>query len=95
MRGLILALALLASVARAEPLLDGQVNINEAGIEQLCLLPGVGPKRAEAIIALRQQRPFSRAAQLRRVRGIGRRTLMKMMPYLRLDGASDLRRLKP
>ena len=94
MKWLVLAIALIASGASAAPKLDGQVNINEAGIEQLSLLPGVGPKRAQAIISLRRKRPFRRAVQLRRVRGIGRRTLRKMMPYIRLQGPSDLRRFR-
>ncbi len=92
MRRLALIIALIASGAFAAPRLHGQVNINQAGIEQLILLPGVGPKRAQAIISLRQKRQFRRAVQLRRVRGIGRRTLLKMMPYIRLQGPSDLRR---
>ena len=65
----------------------GHVNINQAGVASLSLLPGVGPKRAEAIIRLRQKRPFRRAIQLRRVRGIGRRTLLKMLPYVRVMGS--------
>jgi competence protein ComEA len=92
MRWLVLLVALIASGASAVPRLDGQVNINEASIEQLSLLPGIGPKRAKAIVSLRQKRPFRRAVQLRRVRGIGRRTLRKMLPFIRLEGPSDLRR---
>jgi len=84
-------LMLAAAAAHAGPKLRGGVNINQAGISQLSLLPGVGPKRAKAIIALREKRPFRRAVQLRRIRGIGRRTLQKMMPYIRVQGASDLR----
>jgi competence protein ComEA len=84
-------LMLAAAAAHAGPKLRGAVNINQAGISQLSLLPGVGPKRAKAIITLREKRPFRRAVQLRRVRGIGRRTLMKMMPYIRVQGVSDLR----
>lgn len=34
---------------------SGKVNINTADAAQLCTLPGVGPSRAEAIIAYRQQ----------------------------------------
>ena len=67
----------------------------EALIDGLRHLPGVGPKRAEAIIRLRQKRPFRRAIQLRRVRGIGRRTLLKMLPYVRVDGVTDLRVRRP
>ena len=84
-------LLLLSVEAQAAQRLIGQVNINEASASSLSLLPGVGPKRAQAIIRLRQKRPFRRAVQLRRVRGIGRRTLMKMLPYVRVQGPTDLR----
>lgn len=90
-----LVLGLLASESFAAPKLAGQVNINEATQASLVLLPGVGPKRAKAIITLRQKRPFRRAVQLRRIRGIGRRTLMKMLPFVRLQGPTDLRRVSP
>ena len=87
----ILLLLLLSAPAWAGKRLVGHVNINQASVASLSLLPGIGPKRAEAIIKLRQKRPFRRAVQLRRVRGIGRRTLMKMLPYIRVQGPTDLR----
>jgi len=90
-----LVLGLLAFESSAASKLVGQVNINEATQASLVLLPGVGPKRAKAIISLRQKRPFRRAVQLRRVRGIGRRTLMKMLPFVRLQGPTNLRRISP
>ena len=92
---IILVLGLLASESFAASKLVGQVNINEATQASLVLLPGVGPKRAKAIITLRQKRPFRRAVQLRRIRGIGRRTLMKMLPFVRLQGPTNLRRVSP
>jgi len=91
MKILVLFILLLGSPVWAGKRLIGHVNINQASAASLSLLPGVGPKRAEAIIRLRQKRPFRRAVQLRRVRGIGRRTLMKMLPYIRLKGPTDLR----
>ena len=45
--------------APAPPALD----LNTATIEQLDGLPGVGRKRAEAIIAQRQKRPFTRVTE--------------------------------
>jgi competence protein ComEA len=95
MKAVILLLFLLGAPAWAGQRLVGHVNINQASVASLSLLPGIGPKRAEAIIKLRQKRPFRRAVQLRRVRGIGRRTLMKMLPYIRLQGPTDLRVKNP
>ena len=93
MKALIAALLImLALPATAAPRLFGKVNINAAGIEKLILLPGIGPKRAKAIIALRLKRPFRRAVQLRRIRGIGRRTMAKLRPFVAVAGDTDLRR---
>ena len=74
------------------PRLRGHVNINKATPQELILLPGIGPKRAQAIVGLRRKRPFRRAVQLRRVRGIGRRTMRKLLPYVRVHGPTDLKR---
>jgi len=48
------------------------VDINTADVSALLLLPGVGEKTAEAIIARRQkQGGFSSIEEIRNVRGIG------------------------
>ncbi|HSB85370.1 MAG TPA: ComEA family DNA-binding protein, partial [Ilumatobacteraceae bacterium] len=50
----------------------GPVNINTATMDQLDVLPGVGPTTAAAIVAHRQQHgPFQTVEQLADVRGIG------------------------
>jgi competence protein ComEA len=46
----------------------------------------VGTKRAAAILALRQRLGrFRRTSDLLRVKGIGPRTLQRMLPHLVLD----------
>jgi competence protein ComEA len=51
---------------------DGRVDINRAGPAELETLPGVGPARAEAIVAHREQHgPFAVPGDLRAVSGIG------------------------
>lgn len=48
------------------------VNLNTATQEELETLPGIGPKRAEAILAYRAEHgPFSSIASLTDVPGIG------------------------
>lgn len=48
------------------------ININTATAEVLTQLEGVGPAKAQAIVAWRDQNgPFKAAAQLTEVRGIG------------------------
>lgn len=54
------------------------VDLNAADIATLCTLPGIGPKKAEAIVALRKRRPLTRVTQLLQVRGIGPRILDRL-----------------
>jgi competence ComEA-like helix-hairpin-helix protein len=61
-----------------------QVDINKAQWAELATLPGVGRKLAERIVQSRaEDGPFSDVDNLRRVRGIGPRTLDSLRPYLR------------
>lgn len=73
-----------ASSRRATP--DDPVVLNSAGFDDLRRLPGVGPKRAEAILALRQRLGrFRQVEDLLKVKGIGRSTLRKLRPLVRID----------
>ena len=71
--------------------LTGKVNLNEAPRATLMLLPGLGPKRARAILAMRDRRPLRKIADVLRVRGIGRRSLRKWRGHLAVRGESTLR----
>ncbi|MBX3197549.1 MAG: ComEA family DNA-binding protein [Labilithrix sp.] len=72
------------SHARATP--EDPVFVNHASVDELRRLPGVGPKRAEAIVALRQRLGrFQRVEDLLRVKGVGRTTLRKWRALVRLD----------
>ncbi|MBS1704730.1 MAG: helix-hairpin-helix domain-containing protein [Armatimonadetes bacterium] len=63
----------------------GSISINQASLEDLQKLPGVGPSTAQKIIALRSQLGgFKSLDQLMDVSGIGPKTYQKMQPYLRL-----------
>ncbi len=55
----------LAEVAAA------RVNINTASATELEKLPGIGPSKAQAIVAFRAKEPFTKADDLRKVKGIG------------------------
>ena len=62
------------------------VVLNRADAAELRRLPGVGAKRAEAILALRARLGrFRRPSDLLRIKGIGPRTLERMLPHLVLD----------
>jgi competence protein ComEA len=65
---------------------DGRIILNVANEEELMKLPGIGPARAKAILALRQRLARFRAVEdLLRVKGIGRKTLLRIKPNVVLD----------
>jgi competence protein ComEA len=65
---------------------DGKVILNQAGASDLRHLPGVGQKRADAILALRTRLGrFKQVNDLLRVKGIGVRGLKKILPHVVLD----------
>jgi len=59
-----------------------------ASAEDLERLPGIGPRRARAIVEERERRPFASLEDLRRVRGIGAATLRALSAQLFL-GSPD------
>lgn len=72
--------------SRAPASADNPVVINTATEADLKRLPGIGPKRADAILALRAHLGRFRAMEdLLKVKGIGRASLKRLRPLLRLD----------
>lgn len=68
------------------------VDVNRADWPELAQLPGIGETLGKRIVSSREtQGPFVDHDDLRRVRGIGPKTLEKMRPYLRpMPSARDL-----
>jgi comEA protein len=59
------------------------VNLNTATQAQLETLPGIGPVKAQAILAWRAASGgFANANQLIEVKGIGQKTLEGLLPYI-------------
>lgn len=73
-----------SSSARAS---DGRVILNLAAESDLVGLPGIGPKKAKAIIELRTKLGgrFKRLEELTRIRGIKRKFLDRLRPRVLLD----------
>lgn len=77
------------SKAKAE--LSGKLNLNTATVEQLSMLPGVGPSKAERVIDWRKKNGgYKRVQDLRKVKGFGFKTLKKLEPYLDVKGENTL-----
>ncbi len=84
-----LVVAGLGAVAAAAA--EGKVNVNDAGIEHLALLPRVGPAVAQRIIDFREENgDFKSAEDLMLVRGIGEKTFERLAPYITLSGETTL-----
>ena len=89
---MILAGTVQAASERTPPSLEGTINLNEAAVEQLRLLPGIGPGKALRIVEQRKRRRFVRVEDLVLVKGIGPATFRRLARYLRVDGPTTLRR---
>lgn len=68
----------------------GVINMNTASIEQMVLLPDLGPAKAAEIAKLRTSRAFVNKEDLLEVKGVGEKILAKWSPYLVFDGKTTL-----
>ena len=68
---------------RGQPM--ATLDLNTATAAQLMQLPRLGAKKADAILALRAKRAFVRTTELTRVKGVGKKTLMRWKPCLSVN----------
>lgn len=67
----------------APPSPEEPLDLNRASAERLQALDGIGPALSERIVEYRStQRPFQRVRELRRVQGIGPKTLADLRPVV-------------
>lgn len=71
------------------PTEDDPLDLNSASAEALQALNGIGPALSDRIVEYRSnQRPFQRIEELRRVRGIGAKTLDDLRPVITVSRES-------
>jgi comEA protein len=88
---IVILIALVTVAAAEDKTPQGVVNLNQASIEQLQLLPRVGPALAQRIVEFREANgPFKAADELTAVKGIGERSIELMKPYLAVSGETTL-----
>jgi competence protein ComEA len=81
----LLALALPASAAFATKKALGpndRIDLNRASTVELMRLPGVGQKKAQAIVALRTRQPFRKPEDVVAVKGLGPAWFAKVKGWL-------------
>ncbi|MCM3324606.1 helix-hairpin-helix domain-containing protein [Cytobacillus kochii] len=65
---------------------DGKINLNQATVEQLETLPGIGPSKAEDILSYREEvGSFKAIEDLKEVSGIGEKTFEKLKELISVD----------
>jgi competence protein ComEA len=62
-----------------------EIDINRATWVEWAQFQGIGEKLARRIVAEQEQRPFESVDDLLRVRGLGRRRLDELRPFLRVE----------
>ncbi|OIP32754.1 MAG: hypothetical protein AUK47_20080 [Deltaproteobacteria bacterium CG2_30_63_29] len=72
--------------------LGAPLDLNRADADELLQINGLGPRRVEAILALRFERGgFCSVDELQDVKGIGPKTVARLREVLRVSGPDDRR----
>jgi competence protein ComEA len=78
----------LPALADKKPLGPGErIDLNRASVAELMRLPGVGQKKAQAIVSHRAKAPFQRPEDVVQVKGLGPAWFAKVRPNLTVGGA--------
>ena len=81
------AIAVFSTALHAE-----KINLNTADAETIQYIPGIGPSKAQKMVAARTQNgKFSSMEQIDAIKGYGERTMIDVMKHGSLDsGVSEL-----
>lgn len=70
-----------------EPTAPSIININTATVEEIQVLPGIGPLLAQRIVEYREENgPFETNGELMNVSGIGEKKLEEIWDYITVGG---------
>jgi len=83
--------AVAAAAGAAPAATAGRVNINSASADELAKLPGIGPAKAKAIIDYRNEEPFRKPDDLRKVKGIGDKLFERVKDQITVEPAAPAR----
>jgi predicted DNA-binding helix-hairpin-helix protein len=72
-------------MAIARQMIDSPLDPNVASYNDLLKIPGIGPRSAQRIIALRQKQPIARKTELA-VLGV---IIKRATPFLKINGWRD------
>lgn len=87
--GLLAILAVASQLYAAKPPPASPIDINQASVEQLMELPGIGQSKAEAIVAYRAQNKFTSKEDLLNIKGIGEKLLAKLSEHVTVSGSGS------
>ncbi|NOZ85364.1 MAG: helix-hairpin-helix domain-containing protein [Deltaproteobacteria bacterium] len=79
------------TVMAAKTRVSGVVNINTATEAQIDMLPGIGKAKARALVQQRSKGLYHSTQDLLKVKGIGKKLLEKIGPYLVFEGESTIK----
>ncbi len=82
------------SWAKTGAALQGVVNINEASVTELMLLPGIGEAKALAIVEARKVKAFATKEDILNVKGIGENILASFQDHVAFSGKTTLQEIQ-